>query len=197
MKKQTPPLHDRSLKERLTGKVDAIEMLTQDHRKVQKLFREFKKLVEEDDGNTLRKEEIAREACGLLTVHAMVENEIFYPAAARAIGDKEIMNEAQVEHEGCNDLIEQLGKMRAGDEFFDARFIVLGEAMNHHIREEEHAMFPRVRRADLDLDLLGRQIEKRQQELLIERGLDVDYVRDINLTSPHAKAVLTKEGLLP
>ncbi|MDE1153791.1 MAG: hemerythrin domain-containing protein [Micavibrio sp.] len=197
MKKQVPPLHDRSLKERLTGKVDAIEILTQDHRKVQKLFREFQKLVEQDDGNTVRKEEIVREACALLTIHAMVEEEIFYPAVARAVGDNEIMNIAKVEHDGCNDLIEQLGKMRAGDEFFDARFIVLGEAMNLHIREEEHDMFPRVHKSGLDLDLIGRHIEKRQQELLVERGMDVDYIRDINLTSPHAKAVLTKEGLLP
>ncbi len=197
MKKQRPPLHTPTLKERLTGKVDAIELLTQDHKKVQKLFKEFQQLVEDDDNNLQRKNEIVREACGELSVHAQIEEEIFYPAVAKLIGDHEIMDEAKVEHDGCNDLIEQLADMEAGDELFDAKFIVLGEATNHHIREEQEEMFPKVRATSIDLDRLGRRLEARKAELLEQRGMDVDYIRDINLTSPHAKGVLTKEGLLP
>lgn len=202
MKKQRPPLHTPAVKERLSGKTDALEILTQDHRSVQKLFREFQDVVENDDMNKDRKNEIVQDACEQLIIHSMIEEEIFYPAVTKAVGDQEIMDEAKVEHEGCDDLIQQLRGMEAGDELFDAKFIVLGEAMNHHIREEEEEMFPRVRAAaleaaTLDLDRLGRRLEERKRELLLERGMNKGYDRDISLMSPHAKAVLTKEGLLP
>ena len=197
MTKQRPPLHTPTLKERLTGKVDALELLTQDHRKVQKLFREFQDVVENDDLNLERKNAIVRQACEELIIHEIIEDEIFNPAVFIAVGSSEVMDEAQVEHDMVRGLIEQLKFMEAGDELFDAKFIVLGEAMNHHIRAEEEDIFALVRQSDIDLDLLGRRLEARKQELLLARGMNTDYDRDINLMSPHAKAVLTKEGLLP
>ena len=145
------------------AKMDAIGMLVADHKKVQKAFKDFEKLKE---GNNKRaKSEIVRQTCADLTVHATVEEEIFYPAARKAIKDADLMDEATVEHAGAKDLIAQLESMQPGDDLYDAKFTVLGESVNHHVKEEQNEMFTKVRKTKLDLNALGEQMAQRKAEL--------------------------------
>jgi len=145
------------------AKMDAIGMLIADHKKVQKAFKDFEKLKE--GGSKRGKSDIVRQTCADLTVHTMIEEEIFYPAARKAIKDMDVMDEATVEHAGAKELIAQLESMQPGDDLYDAKFTVLGESVNHHIREEQNEMFPKVRKTKLDLNALGEQMAQRKAEL--------------------------------
>ena len=137
-------------------------MLVADHKKVQKAFKDFEELK---DGNNKRaKSEIVRQTCADLTVHATVEEEIFYPAARKAIKDADLMDEATLEHAGAKDLIAQLESMQPGDALYDAKFTVLGESINHHVKEEQNEMFPKVRKTKSDLNALGQQMAQRKAE---------------------------------
>jgi len=141
--------------------MNALEMLEQDHREVEELFDQFDEL---DDG--AEKEEIARKICMMLTVHAQMEEEIFYPAARKATQDDDLIDEAVVEHASAKKLIAEIEKMEAGDDLFDAKVRVLGEQVKHHVREEEDELFPELDRIDLDLEELGAKLAKRKEELL-------------------------------
>jgi hemerythrin-like domain-containing protein len=144
---------------------DAIDLLKQDHDKVQKAFKQFEKTDREDaDACT----ELVRTVCEDLRIHTTLEEEIFYPAARDAIDDDDIMNEASVEHETAKMLIEQLENMQADDPNYHATFTVLGEYVRHHIEEEEGEMFPQVRKSDLDLEALAEQMRARKEELVGE-----------------------------
>jgi hemerythrin superfamily protein len=144
-------------------KMDAIGMLIADHKKVQRAFKDFEKLKK--GGSKRGKSDIVRQTCADLTVHTKIEEEIFYPAARKAIKDADLMDEAKVEHAGAKELIAQLESMQPGDDLYDAKFTVLGESVNHHIREEQNEMFPKVRKTKLDLNALGRQMAQRTAEL--------------------------------
>ena len=145
------------------AKMDAIGMLVADHKKVQKAFKDFEELKK--GGSKRGKSDIVRQTCADLTVHTKIEEEIFYPAARKAIKDADLMDEATVEHAGAKDLIAQLESMQPGDDLYDAKFTVLGESVNHHIREEQNEMFPKVRKTKLDLNALGEQMAQRKAEL--------------------------------
>jgi hemerythrin superfamily protein len=145
------------------AKMDAIGMLIADHKKVQKAFKDFEKL--QKGGSKRGKSDIVRQTCADLTVHTTIEEEIFYPAARAAIKDMDVMDEAEVEHAGAKELIAQLESMQPGDDLYDAKFTVLGESVNHHIREEQNEMFPKVRKTKLDLNALGEQMAQRKAEL--------------------------------
>lgn len=145
---------------------DAISLLTADHEKVQDMFRQFDALKDASDARSAQeRQRIAAAACAELTVHTTLEEEIFYPAVRAAIDDAELMNEAQVEHDGAKALIEQLGHMTAKNDMFNAKFTVLSEYVNHHIREEQMQIFPKVRLAELDLLALGQRMTTRKREL--------------------------------
>lgn len=145
---------------------NAIQLLKADHAEVKTLFDRFEKLGE--DGPKDEKEEIVREACAKLTVHATVEEEIFYPAAREVPDAEALLNEAEVEHGTAKDLIAKLDEMSADDEMFDANFTVLSEYIVHHVKEEEGELFPKVQKSDLDLDALGEQMAQRKDELMAE-----------------------------
>jgi len=102
----------------------------------------------------------------MLTVHAAIEEEIFYPAVRDALDDSKLLDEAEVEHQAAKDLIEQIQDSDPSDPLYDARVNVLGEYVNHHVQEEEGELFPQVRDAELDLDSLGAEMSARQEELL-------------------------------
>lgn len=145
---------------------DATELLTEDHKKVQQLFKAFKKLREDDDVDE-EKAEIVKQACQALTVHTQIEENIFYPAARGALdveGD-DLLNEAEVEHATAKNLIEELEEMEPQDELFDAKFIVLGEYIDHHVKEEQDELFPQLRKTELDLNALGAEMAKLMREL--------------------------------
>jgi hemerythrin superfamily protein len=144
--------------------MDALNLLKQDHRDVSELFDAFEK----DDAD---KSEIASHVCRMLTVHAMIEEEIFYPAAREALGDTEgddLLDEAEVEHASAKDLIAQIEEEGQDGDMFEAKVKVLGEYVRHHVKEEESELFPLVKKADIDLDAIGSELDKRKTELLAE-----------------------------
>lgn len=143
--------------------IDAITLLTQDHEHVAQMFEQYEAL-----GNRahVSKKKLATQICTELTKHATAEEEIFYPAV-KAAGKKEdeLVDEAVVEHASAKDLIAQIMEMEPTDELFDARVKVLGDIIEHHVKEEETEMFPKARKAGLDLETLGQQIEERKQQI--------------------------------
>ena len=144
---------------------DACDLLDADHRNVKKMFKEYEELTESRGRNSSQKKmELARQICMELTLHTQVEEEIFYPAAREAIEEQDLLDEAEVEHASAKELISQLQSMQPSDELYDAKVTVLGEYVEHHVKEEEKEMFPKVRKARLDLELLAEQIEERKQQ---------------------------------
>jgi hemerythrin superfamily protein len=147
---------------------DAIALLTADHKKVKQLFKDFDKLKE--DADAADKEALVEEICSELTLHAEVEEELFYPAVRAAIDADDMMNEAEVEHASAKDLIGQLQAMDSSDPMYDAKVTVLGEYINHHVEEEEGEMFPKVKKAKLDLEAMGEEMamlkETKQAQML-------------------------------
>ena len=145
---------------------DAIALLTKDHRDVKKLFTAYQKLTD-GDAPASERQEIANQICEALTVHATVEEEIFYPA----LGDADVnaidqLDEAEVEHGSIKDLIAQIQAMDPDEELYDAKVKVLGEYVDHHVKEEEGEMFPKAEKSGLDLDELGQQLKTRKEELM-------------------------------
>ncbi|HKX53348.1 MAG TPA: hemerythrin domain-containing protein [Nitrosospira sp.] len=148
------------------SKNDAIKLLTDDHNKVKKMFKEFEKLHKKHEEG---REELAQQICKELTIHAQLEEEIFYPAAREAIDDDHLMNEAAVEHQAAKDLIEKIQSMNSSDPMYDALVRVLGEYVNHHIEEEQNEIFPKVEKAKMDLEEIGSEIEERKEALMEEQ----------------------------
>jgi hemerythrin superfamily protein len=142
---------------------DAVELLIADHKAVQKLFKDFEKIKEK--GSSKDKNAIVEQVCRELTVHAQLEEEIFYPAVRNAIDDNDLMDEAEVEHAEVKDLITQLESMSPGDDLYDAKVTVLGENVNHHVKEEQDEMFPKAKKAKIDLQALGEEMSERKKEL--------------------------------
>ncbi len=146
---------------------DAIELLKEDHRAVKELFREFEQA--EGEG---RKQKLAARICLELTVHTVIEEEIFYPACEGKI-DEDKLKEAYVEHDAAKLLIAEIeAGENQSDDFFDAKVQVLSEQIEHHIGEEEKELFPEVRKSEIDLDGLGEQLAARKRELLKEFKAD-------------------------
>jgi hypothetical protein len=143
--------------------VDAIRLLKDDHAEVKQLFDRFEKLG--DHASADEREGIVREVCAKLTVHATVEEEIFYPAARELPEAEDLLNEAEVEHGTAKDLIAKLDAMESDDEMFDANFTVLSEYIKHHVKEEEGELFPKIAKSDLDLEALGAVMLARKEEL--------------------------------
>jgi len=145
---------------------DAIQILTEDHKKVKEMFEEFESLREEAELDEEAIQMLVETACAELTLHAQVEEEIFYPAAREAIDDMDLLDEAEVEHGSARQLITELAAMQPGDDLYDAKFTVLGEYVKHHVKEEENELFPKIRKSDMDLEEVGAQLAARKEELM-------------------------------
>jgi hypothetical protein len=143
------------------SRTDAIALLTADHKRVKKMFKQFDKLKE--DGASADKQALAQQICAALTLHAEVEEQIFYPATREAIDDDDMLNEAEVEHASAKDLIAQIESGDPSDPLWDAKVSVLGEYVDHHVQEEEEEMFRTARKAKMDLEALGQQIAAMKQ----------------------------------
>jgi hemerythrin superfamily protein len=142
---------------------DAIALLKADHDEVQQLFKDFEKAS--GDG---RKEKLARKICRELTIHSMIEEEIFYPACEGKV-DEDLLKEGYVEHDAAKLLIAEIEAGEPSDEFYDSKVKVLSEEIDHHIQEEEKRMeglFSQARKAGLDMEALGEQLAQRKAELM-------------------------------
>ena len=148
-----------------TGDNDALDMLMEDHERVTEMFEEYESTKDDEDEGD--KVERVQEICLELTIHATIEEEIFYPAARQALGDdgKDLLDEAEVEHASAKDLIVQLSEAQPGDDLYDAKVKVLGEYVKHHVAEEEGELFPKLRDGDFDSEAIGDQLAKRKEEL--------------------------------
>ncbi|SAL85641.1 cation-binding protein [Caballeronia arvi] len=164
MSRQAPTQNSTSATARATKSQDAIQVLTDDHRAVEKLFDAFEK-TQKDDLDA--KATLVRRACEELTVHAMIEEELLYPAAQEALDedDRPDVEEAYVEHYLVKVLIDKFTKLHAGEAGFDATFKVMSEMVRHHIEEEESDLFPKLRKSGADLEALGGKLMRRKEEL--------------------------------
>jgi len=149
--------------------LDAIALLKADHRGVAELFEKFEKASGSD-----RKRELAQEICLELSVHAQIEEEIFYPACEGKV-DEDLLKESYVEHDGAKILIAEILKGSPSDDFYDSKVKVLQEEIEHHVEEEERRMeglFAQARKAGLDMDELGEQLSDRKSELAAQFRAD-------------------------
>lgn len=148
-----------------TEGVDAITLLTEDHENVKSMFEQYEGL---GDRANASKKKLATQICTELTKHAMVEEEIFYPAVRAAGKDKEdLIDEAVVEHASAKDLIAQILDMEPTEDLFDAKVKVLSELVEHHVQEEENEMFEKARGAGLGMEMLGQQIAERKAQITL------------------------------
>jgi len=145
--------------------IDAIDLLKKDHDDVDALFKDYDMLAE-GDGDAGDRRALSTRICGMLAVHAMIEEEIFYPAARNAKVDADLLDEAEIEHGSAKSLIAQIGAARVSEPLYDARVKVLGEYIRHHVKEEEGELFPACRKSDMDMTELGARLQQRKNELL-------------------------------
>jgi hypothetical protein len=170
-------------------KASAIALLKADHRKVNTLFRQFK-----GENAAEKKAQLVREICTELIVHTKLEEEIFYAACREAQVEDDLLDEAQVEHDGAKILIAELLQEQPDSQYYDAKVSVLGEYIKHHVGEEENpgsGIFAKARAAKLDMNALGQRLQSRKEELMQEikdqglrpptlRALDVDPINRSN-----------------
>jgi hemerythrin superfamily protein len=143
-------------------KRDAIQMLADDHRTVEDLFEKY-----ESARSASVQAKIVRQICEELTIHALIEEQVFYPAVRDKVED-DMMDEAQVEHDSAKALILSLQQSEPGDQYYDAKVSVLKEQVEHHVYEEERqrgSIFAQVRKADIDLEALGEEMLALKRQL--------------------------------
>ena len=151
---------------------DACDLLDADHKAVKKMFKDYEELTGSRARSAAQKKmDLAHQICQELTVHAQIEEEIFYPALREVLKETDLLNEATVEHQSVKDLIAQIQGMAEADEMFDAKVKVLGEYVDHHVKEEKGEIFPKARAArKLDLVGMREQLEMRKEQLMSEMG---------------------------
>jgi len=147
----------------MPSKQDAIVLLKADHRKVEKLFEKY-------ETARSKKADIAHQICMELTIHTMIEEEIFYPACRDAGVESDMKDEANVEHDGAKVLIAELEDGSPDDQYYDAKVRVLSEEIKHHVKEEEKpgGVFSEARKTDLDLPGPGEKLAARKDELMAQ-----------------------------
>lgn len=177
---------------------DALVILQADHDHLRKLFAAFQRHIGRNDEDIAAKETIVREACDLLDIHTQLEEEIFYPALRKALGEDPLIDEAKIEHDTAGALMDALRKLSPDDPVFDAKFIVLSEIAALHMKKEEKEIFPLVRGAKLDMFALGRKISLRREVLVIGRriGETLDEMNH-NIQPVDEASAADAAGLLP
>lgn len=142
------------------GGANAVELLREDHRKVQELFEEF------EGADNRSRQRIADQALTELEIHAKLEEELIYPAIREVLDEEDLMDEALEEHHAVKLLIKELRKMGPKDERYRAKFKVMAEMVKHHIEEEESRILPEAEQSDLDLAELGQDAMMRKEKLM-------------------------------
>jgi hemerythrin superfamily protein len=150
--------------ETASGSHDALAFLEAEHRSVEKLFEAFGKVADDDlDARSA----LVQRACEELSIHAILEEELLYPAAQEALADSDKIDvdEAYIEHFLVKTLIAKFETLKPCDKGFDATFKVMSEMVGHHVEEEEEELFPELRKSKCNLRALGEKLAKRKAEL--------------------------------
>ena len=142
---------------------DATALLRADHKSVSALFGEYEKARAKT-----KKKNLVTQICNALTVHAQIEEEIFYPAVKKALKDTKLVPEATVEHATLKELIAQVKDVEPDGEMFDAKIKVMSEYVKHHVKEEQNEIFPKAKATKLDMMELGAQLAARKDELMAQ-----------------------------
>lgn len=148
---------------------EILQMLKDDHKRVKKAFRDFEKIDVESDPETAQ--QLVEQTCAELELHAMLEEELFYPAVRQALKEQDLVEEAEVEHDSAKQLIAQVRDLSPDDPKFKATFTVLGEYVKHHIKEEEGEMFEQLGRSKVDWQAVLEDMMERRLQLERELGL--------------------------
>jgi hemerythrin-like domain-containing protein len=148
---------------------NAIDLLTTDHDRIRQLFSDFERL--HTSGSSQAAERVARRLCNELTVHATLEEEIFYPEARAELGDPDMVKQAKVEHAMDQQLIAQISAGSGRDAKFAAKVRVLRDGIERHMQEEEDQLFPRTQHTELDMQEIGGRLLARKYDLQAELGL--------------------------
>ena len=146
----------------------ALELLSADHRKVERLFAEYERMKEAEDDSRVA---LAQRVCTEITIHAQVEEDLLYPWLRENMDDTEMVAEALVEHASAKQLIAEIMGAGEADEAYDAKVKVLSEYIKHHVKEEENEIFPEVSSEQEELDELGQELAARKAELMEEAGI--------------------------
>jgi hemerythrin superfamily protein len=160
---------------------DAIDLLDADHLSVYALFQSYRELVRTRAG-ALQRRALAEEICMELTIHARLEEELFYPAVREGLNDDELMGEADDSHAGQREIIVQILSGSADDPLYDTRMAALADCVERHVRQEREQVFNRALASRLDLQALGLSIAVRKEELHAVS----DALREDALASAHA-----------
>jgi len=136
-------------------------MIRRDHKKVEGLFNKFEQAKKPD-----AKKRVCEQALQELDIHTKLEEEIFYPAVKKQVGDDEMVEEAKQEHQQVKEMMRELKKMNVEDQEFEEKFSELVEAVQHHVEEEEGEMLPKVEESEMDLPAIGEQMTERREELM-------------------------------
>ena len=155
-----------------------IKLIKQDHENVKDLFSEFEKLHDKKNSNE-KKTLIVNQICHELTLHSLAEEKIIYPIAREEINDTDLMDEADVEHAGAKNLIKELSSMDPSDSHYDAKVTVLKEYIEHHVKEEESKMLPKLEKSDIDGEGLAEKFIKFKEK---------HEKNNINSNSPKGKS---------
>jgi Hemerythrin HHE cation binding domain len=142
---------------------DAIALLKADHRKVEHLFAQYEKAKADS-----RKKELASQICFELSIHAKIEEDVFYPGCREDGVDEDLMDEAYVEHDGAKVLIAEINAGSPEDHYYDAKVKVLSEMIKHHVKEEEKKqgnMFSKAKKAGVDMKALGEKMAVEKKTL--------------------------------
>lgn len=181
---------------------DAIDFLKKDHDYVKQIYDKYRKLVEDKKGTFAEKQRMVQDACDALKVHTQIEEEILYPALYAKTDKAFMVDEAEVEHDCAKELILQLENMAPTDDFYDAKFVVLGEQVKHHIKEEEEKIFRELKKSGLDLDRMGDVLAQRSAVLMdalkdgpVRRFIArSDYGRNVARNNPAIKPPRAPQG---
>ncbi|MFT3977669.1 MAG: hemerythrin domain-containing protein [Sphingomonas bacterium] len=152
---------------KVAGKTDAVELIKRDHRNIEALFDKFKKAR-----NNSQKKQIVAQIISEFLTHSLIEEKIFYPACREKIDDEQL-DEAQVEHDGAKQLVEELHNASPDTPFYDAKVKVLSEHIRHHVAEEERpedGILAAAVAAGVDIETLGRKIEEHREEIRRQVG---------------------------
>ena len=148
---------------------DACQLLDADHIAVKHLFVEYARLAIAPNAvaTQAQRTELAMKICDELTVHAQIEEEIFYPALREALpDDADLVEEATAEHQEAKQLIADVRNLGEANAAMDTLVAELNVVIEHHVKEERDELFPKAKAAsELDLQVLGEQLRERQEDL--------------------------------